>query len=294
MEIPTPTIKRPAFTLVELLVVIAIIGILIAMLLPAVQSVREGARRSTCINNQRQIALAVTNYENAKMHYPDGGRFWNTPRSWSSTNIPAMAPAQNWGVFYQILPHLEQNNLYLITSDAVVQATPVSTYFCPSRRFIVKPPQSSYGFRAQTDYAGNAGVNSSNGAYWGDGKNGAMFVRGGFAPKVTHSDVTDGHAVTILTGDKALNPRYYELTSCSDNEGWTCGFDWDTLRWAGQVPIKDIEAVNCEMRFGSAHSYGVVFSFADGHIRLLDYGMDLQTFQRLCRRNDGLHVSIPN
>ena len=100
--------RRSAFTLVELLVVIAIIGILIGMLLPAVQSVREAARRTQCMNNMKQIGLAALNYESAHMHFPTTGYVdysvnWTDPSSYADE-------AWVWG--YSILPFIEQTNTY--------------------------------------------------------------------------------------------------------------------------------------------------------------------------------------
>ncbi len=124
---------RKAFTLVELLVVIAIIGILIALLLPAVQAARESARRLQCSNHLKQIGLACLNHESAFGVLPDGGE-----RYWLSRTIndgtPAQAGKQNWGVFYQILPYIEQKNVWSLASDADIRSTPIAIYFCPSRR----------------------------------------------------------------------------------------------------------------------------------------------------------------
>jgi len=109
-------LRRSAFTLVELLVVIAIIGILIGMLLPAVQQVREAARRTTCMNNIRQLALACLNYESAHMEFPPGhnanaGVNSRTPKPIiARPNNSAQGQQIAWGMF--ILPFMEQNNLH--------------------------------------------------------------------------------------------------------------------------------------------------------------------------------------
>lgn len=103
--------RQKGFTLVELLVVIAIIGILIGMLLPAVQQVREAARRTQCLNRMRQIALAAHNYESAIGHLPTSGGCSQSFDDGAQLYAP-LHGYQNWGFGYQVLPYLEQNNLY--------------------------------------------------------------------------------------------------------------------------------------------------------------------------------------
>jgi prepilin-type N-terminal cleavage/methylation domain-containing protein len=148
--------RRSAFTLVELLVVIAIIGILIGMLLPAVQSVREAARRTECLNNMRQLGLATLNYESAHMRFPHNaaGNFSNFSWGWTSSRLPI----ENCSQFWQILPFIEQQNVAnlrpTLGMNPVMRATVVNFYHCPSRgpRFHTFNP--SAGLRAATgDYA---------------------------------------------------------------------------------------------------------------------------------------------
>lgn len=129
--------RRPthAFTLVELLVVIAIIGVLVALLLPAVQAAREAARRSECMNKLKQMGLAVQNHIGATRIFPTGG-------SMPNPNLPAFvtggrpngAARQGLGVFYQLLPYLEQGPMMGIVTQAQLQNVEVSLYNCPSRR----------------------------------------------------------------------------------------------------------------------------------------------------------------
>ncbi len=127
--------RRRAFTLVELLVVIAIIGILIGMLLPAVQQVREAARRASCLNNMKQLGLASLNFESANQRFPTTGL--NRGSVYSSTNYSR----ENLGWGFQLLPFVEQQALHSLRIDTTAPITtemrlaPVSFYNCPTRGF---------------------------------------------------------------------------------------------------------------------------------------------------------------
>lgn len=134
-----PQAGRKAFTLVELLVVIAIIGILIGMLLPAVQQVREAARRTQCMNNMRQTALAAHNFESTYQHFPTNGMLGGL--GWGGRNAPNKG-MENWSWVFQILPFMEANNLADLRqtvglgADANGQSVigqPIPTLTCPTR-----------------------------------------------------------------------------------------------------------------------------------------------------------------
>lgn len=127
--------KTTAFTLVELLVVIAIIGVLVALLLPAVQAAREAGRRTQCSNQMRQMSLAMLNHESAKGIFPSGGIDpWPRIEDYASGGKSFAAPKQGLSWAYQILPYLEQNAVHNLVESETLPRTMVGLYYCPSRR----------------------------------------------------------------------------------------------------------------------------------------------------------------
>jgi prepilin-type N-terminal cleavage/methylation domain-containing protein/prepilin-type processing-associated H-X9-DG protein len=130
-----PSASKPGFTLVELLVVIAIIAILVAILLPAVNSAREAARRTQCMNNVRQTALAILNLESANRMFPTGGITpWPAIENYASAGRPFGPPKQGLSWAFQILPYLEENAVHGLATTGQIAGSPVNLYFCPSRR----------------------------------------------------------------------------------------------------------------------------------------------------------------
>src|SRR5437773_3843562 len=109
-----PCHRRRGFTLIELLVVIAIIAILIALLVPAVQKVREAAARTRCINNLKQMGLAFHGYHDVYKAFPSGGLTWVGNSRTFEGNVPAGHDAQVWGWGFQILPYIEQMPIWSI------------------------------------------------------------------------------------------------------------------------------------------------------------------------------------
>src|SRR5438309_4320571 len=155
--------RQDAFTLIELLVVIAIIAVLIGMLLPAVQKVREAANRMSCGNNLKQIGLAVMNFHDQQGRFPTGGGHWEHGISYTTKDgtTPNGIDLQTAGWLYQILPYIEQGNAYNVSdmtaankesfknpfpetiwcvnvSDSLpvgpARRNPIKTYYCPYRR----------------------------------------------------------------------------------------------------------------------------------------------------------------
>lgn len=298
------TPARIAFTLIELLVVIAIIGVLIALLLPAVQRVRESANRVTCSNNLKQMGLGCQMHQDVHGILPDGGGGWWSARSKAADGSPLVAPKQEWGWAYQLLPYIEQESLWKNASDTFIAAQPIRLYFCPSRRptmFWVMPGVQSgmpNGPRGQLDYAGNGGTDGDfpNGSY---GHNGLIVRRTEVvAPflglSVSLARVTDGLSNTMLIAERNVNvARLGDSSQWDENNGYVDGFDWDAIRWGYQPPAPDRhDDTYYDTRFGSSHTAGINAVLGDGSVRLIRFTISPETFKRLCARDDGLPVDM--
>lgn len=300
-----PTSRRTsAFTLVELLVVVAIIGILIAMLLPAVQQVREAARRASCQNKLKQIGLAVLNFESANMELPPG-RVGCDDIGQQMSVVPACAgsltPAQKNGAsgFVSLLPFLEMQSLYdqialddgglwnrdiddlqWLDSAAKREAVEMSlpALWCPSEQadtvsnvyFPVIAGASSYALSSGTKGPDNL-VHVTK--YKNDG---AFF----YHEKVKLSQFRDGLSDSFLAGE-VVAPDTHESSNV-----WTYAIaNADCLRTTtNPLNTRPGDGVVVELRngaFGSSHSGGGNFVFADGHVRFIDDTIELSAYREL-------------
>ena len=257
------TRKQTGFTLVELLVVVAIIGMLTALLLPAVHSAREAARRTQCSNNIRQIVQAVIHYETAQGIFPTGGDVpW--PRIEENVrNGRVFGPKrQGLGWAFQILPYMEELSVHSITNTEQIEAAVVPMYFCPSRR---EARATKSHANILMDYAaavpagldvlgnqypfGEVWDSFWRGSVWNvprDRRYYGVIVRtnwikeirrtAGSTPPITAARVVDGLSNTFLIGEKRLQPSKYVSGARYDDRGWTDGWDFDILR-STNVPI---------------------------------------------------------
>jgi prepilin-type N-terminal cleavage/methylation domain-containing protein len=172
-----PPTSRSAFTLVELLVVIAIIGVLVALLLPAIQAAREAARRTQCSNQMRQMCLAMQNHVDSLGTFPSGGIDpWPQIEDYAIGGSALSAPKQGLSWAFQILPYLEQNAVHDLVNSEQLPRTPVELYFCPSRRPPTQNQSSNAGLAGRwlMDYAALVGAPTRNEAagpqgplFWG-------------------------------------------------------------------------------------------------------------------------------
>jgi len=283
---PSQLSKRRGFTLIELLVVIAIIAVLIGLLLPAVQKVREAAALSQCKNNLKQLVLAVHAYDADRKVYPTG------------------TASADKAVFKQLLPYLEQQNI--VTSTGT-ESNRVAILACPSNDrgtapvVVTSSSESSYGSSSasvtygRVDYAANAGnptvINGVN-------------YEGPFRTTLATSrreQVTDGLSNTIGFGEVAMTNCHGTLFPPGP-----CYLAWSAspaVKWSAYSPCQataNTNNANSNFGFSTPHTNIMNCGFLDGSVRSIRlfgsyFGAsgtppgpaDYMTFQRLCGRADG-------
>jgi len=290
------------FTLVELLVVIAIIGVLVALLLPAVQAARESARRMTCSNNLKQIGLAIQLYEDNKKELP------YTRRDLRETALVLL------------LPYLEQANLFdlwdfdLLYYDQIDAArlAAVPAYFCPSRRSAGDAAAGSIAGDVQggstmhvpgalSDYISSAGDPSGNlDRWWGiNPANGAFNFGPGAVERspVTLAKITDGLSNTIFYGEKHIpqvgnNPANVGFGKGADSSVFNGDFAASFRKLGVGAPLARGDVDPSVLLFGSSHPGICQFVFGDGSVRSLAVEADELVLGFLANREDGQVIDV--
>ena len=310
--------SRRAFTLIELLVVIAIIAILIGLLLPAVQKVREAAARMKCSNNLKQISLAVHNYHDAVGVLPI-----NTGTTYDNTQ-------PNWSWLARILPYVEQGNLAtqgnipnapMNNPQAMTaMATQISMFLCPSDGLTPPGPRTNeFNIGPQpvglTNYQGVCGANWGNDSYLAGGAGNAVpcdarwrnpsaggnyngldagdgiFYRTDYRRPIKLIAITDGLSNTFMVGETipALNlhadwPYFNHATA-------TCGIGPNATQTSG-APYAPSDWPDV-YSFHSQHTNGLNFAFADGSVHFISSTIDLGLYRSLATMAGGEVASPP-
>lgn len=306
---PLPHARARAFTLVELLVVIAIIGALVALLLPAMQAVREAARRMSCVNNLKNMMLAAHNYNEAHGQLPAGSLPLDDDETGSR------------GLHFELLDYIEQGVLKDAASTeapaAELFATFVDLYWCPSHPAIETEDYTLDGYPTTT-YYGVMGAGRHGNIWWVSGEEGKpleqghcghVYKDGMFYPyeHVKLKSVTDGTSHTLAIGERIYQLRsFFHGASISGAANYRdatkiCCQPAKNMRWGITTPeragyysaaqtyppgaVRNV--LFNDLFWGSDHPGGVQFAFADGSVHALDKATSLIVLQNLATRNGG-------
>lgn len=302
------TRERYGFTLVELLVVIAIIGVLVALLLPAVQAARESARRSTCANNLKQIGLGIHSYESSRKTLPMGGRTDGNMLSWHALILPYIEQSALFDQIDQKLVGWQQTNNHALALK------PIETYFCPSNYDGVlgkrdngddKVPEARRSLFASSKYKGvQAYGHHYQGVMGAKGLN--VFTNNLYPTKPDHKNcpprdesaingllyldeavpiswASDGTSHTLMVGEQYFSAIAW-IASASPNPKTPC--DVDCCKNVALSINFDPYGPWNDRSFGSTHPSGLHFAMGDASVQYVSEDIDMATYLALASRNE--------
>lgn len=285
-----PVQKRFAFTLVELLVVIAIIGVLVALLLPAVQAAREAARRTQCINNLHQLGIAIHAYHDSLQVMPpafiaDPTKGWTPSWAWTSLILPQIEQKPMHDALGVTTQQFGGGAAFALPTPET--QTVLKSYICPSD--IGPKLNHRKGDHAKSNYRalhGNVSSPTVSMATIGD-SNGTIIANCNFSM----GKVTDGLSSTLVAGETTLD---WDPSNGKKGAIWAGmrGLDStglhisDIVWWLNDEPDWKINGTG-EQAFGSRHPSGASFLFGDGATKFIQDSIEGETLKRLVARDDG-------